>query len=108
MVVSATFHAAVFALSQGIPVVALANSTTYESKLMGLANEFGSGCLVVLLDDKQLKEKLTDAIETVWQSAEQIRPHLLQAASRQIEAGQAVYQRIFELVESNHNHLHAD
>jgi colanic acid/amylovoran biosynthesis protein len=106
LVVTATFHAAVFALAQGIPVVALANSTMYEGKLLGLADEFGSGCEVILLDDKQLKEKLTNAIATAWQSAEQVRPQLLQAAARQIETGQAAYQRIFELVESKHNHPH--
>jgi colanic acid/amylovoran biosynthesis protein len=106
LVVTATFHAAVFALAQGIPVVALANSTMYEGKLLGLADEFGSGCKVVLLDDEQLKEKLTNAIDTTWQSAEQVRPQLLQAAIRQIETGQAAYQRIFELVESKHNPLH--
>ncbi len=103
LVVTGTFHAAVYALSQGIPVVALANSLMYEGKLLGLAEEFGSGCEVLLLDDKQLEEKLTNAIDTAWQSAERVRPQLLQAAVRQIEAGQAVYRRIFELVESKRN-----
>ena len=66
---------------------------------MGLAEEFGVGCEVLLLDDRQLKEKLIDAIDAAWQSTEQVRPQLLQAADHQIKRGQGAYQRISELVE---------
>ena len=101
LVVTGVFHAAVFALAQGIPVVGIASSMTYKEKLSGLADEFGFGCQVIFLDQERLQERLTAAIETAWQSAEEQRPQLLEAAVRQIELGHAAYQRIHSLVELN-------
>jgi colanic acid/amylovoran biosynthesis protein len=98
LVVTGSYHAAVFALAQGIPVVALANSTYYAYKFLGLADQFGVGCHVLLLDDKQFREKFMIEIDKAWQSAEQVRPQLLRAAVKQIEMGYSAYQRLYELV----------
>ena len=43
VVVTGSYHGAVFALAQGIPVVALVKSTYYANKMMGLAQQFGFG-----------------------------------------------------------------
>jgi len=98
LVVAGSYHAAVFALSQGIPVVALAKSKYYTHKFMGLADQFGVGCHVLLLDDKQLQEKLTIEIDNAWESADQVRPQLLRDAVKQIDMGFSAYQRFYELV----------
>jgi polysaccharide pyruvyl transferase WcaK-like protein len=98
VVVTAAFHPAVFALSQGIPVVGLIKSKEYKKKFQGLADEFGSSCQIVELNDNSIQEKLTLAIQSAWETAEQVRPHLLDVAESQIRAGKAAYRRIYDLV----------
>lgn len=100
LVVTGAFHPAVFALAQGIPAVGLAKSGMYIDKFMSLADQFGPGCQVVHLDDEHFQQKVTLAIDTAWESAEEIKPQLLEAAARHVELGRAAYQQIFELVES--------
>ncbi|NJR59646.1 MAG: polysaccharide pyruvyl transferase family protein [Cyanobacteria bacterium CRU_2_1] len=98
VVVTGSYHAGVFALSQGVPIVGLAKSEYYKDKFLGLADQFGTGCEVVFLDDNQLQEKLTTAIEYALSSSEIIRPKLLEAAQQQIDLGHTAYQRMYELV----------
>jgi colanic acid/amylovoran biosynthesis protein len=101
IMITGTFHGAVFAISQGIPVIGLANSVEYRNKISGLAAEFGAeGCQVLMLKDENLEENLRKAIEFAWSSAERLRPQLLEAAQRQIEMGHDAYQKIFSLVEA--------
>ncbi len=91
IVVTGSFHAAVFALSQGVPVVALAKQANYAIKFEGLHHEFGSGCRILSLDDDHLQEKLGDAVESAWSTAEEQRPILLDAAARQIAQRDEAY-----------------
>jgi colanic acid/amylovoran biosynthesis protein len=98
VVVTGSYHAAVFALSQGIPAVCLSKSDYYNDKFWGLADQFGIGCTVVSLTDQRLAEKLSHAIDSAWESAQAVRQPLLAAAARQIEAGHAAYQRIYDIV----------
>lgn len=100
VVVTGSYHAGVFALAQGIPVIGLAKSEYYKDKFLGLANQFGAGCETVFLDDPQLREKLFDNINTAWQQAEKLRPQLLEAARQQIELGYTAYQKVYKLVKS--------
>ena len=100
LVIASTFHSAIFALAQGIPVICLAKSVLYKSKFITLADLFNPGCSVILLDDEQLEKKLVNAIDATWQSAEEVRPKLLEAAARQIEWNDLAYQRLYEMVES--------
>ena len=51
VVVTGAYHLAVFALSQGIPVVALTSSVYYDDKFLGLGAMFGQGLTLVRLDD---------------------------------------------------------
>lgn len=112
VMISGTLHGAVFALSQGIPVITLAKSTEYFYKLSGLAVEFGKeGCQVIHLNDEQLTQKLADALDFAYSAAEELRPILLAHSARQIELGYHAYQHIFDLVEqrrrqSSSRHLH--
>src|SRR4029079_4760342 len=59
--VTSTYHVAVFALSQGIPVVGLSTSAYYDDKFHGLAEMFGTGLTVVQLDDEGLDTVLAQA-----------------------------------------------
>jgi colanic acid/amylovoran biosynthesis protein len=98
LVVAGTFHPIVFALAQGIPAIGLAKSDMYMDKFLGLADLFGDGLQIVRLDDENLGGEVAEAIDRAWNSAGQVRPGLLKAAQKQIEMGQAAYQRIFKLV----------
>jgi polysaccharide pyruvyl transferase WcaK-like protein len=98
LVVTGAFHPAVFALAQGIPVVGLAKSNEYVDKFLGLREQFGPGCQVVSLNDPGFQDKITEAIEAAWGSAEQVKPGLLRAAERQIEIAHTAHQRIRNLI----------
>ena len=99
LVVTGSYHAGVFALSQGIPVVGLAKSAYYKQKFLGLADQFSGGCWVVCLDSPEFRSVLGEAIRHAWQRAEEIRSDLLKAAENQIERGWAAYNRFFDIVE---------
>lgn len=94
VMITTSYHAGVFALAQGIPVVAWLKSKYFAAKLYGLANQFGVGCEIVTLDEGNVQERLRSAILSAWNSAEQVRPRLLDAASSQVAASKAAYERL--------------
>jgi colanic acid/amylovoran biosynthesis protein len=90
------YHAAVFALSQGIPAICIVGSPYYLNKFVGLADLFGEGCELVHLGDADFTERLAEAMEKAWEMANRVRASLLDAAARQVEASQLAYARIAE------------
>jgi polysaccharide pyruvyl transferase WcaK-like protein len=98
VVVTGSYHGAVFALAQGIPVVALVKSTYYANKMMGLAQQFGLGCELVRLDEEAVSERLGAAIDRAWADADRVRGRLLGAATDQIERGRTAYARLRDIV----------
>ena len=98
VVVTGSYHAAVFALAQGTAAICLARSAYYSQKFTGLADLFGTGCDVLILDDADLPEKLEAAIDEAWRLSKDARPQLLEAARQQIEASQKAYQVFGNLV----------
>jgi polysaccharide pyruvyl transferase WcaK-like protein len=98
VVVTGAYHAAVFALAQGIPVVALAKSAYFASKMLGLGSQFGEGCQTIVLNEPELPQRLASAIERAWQSADRLREPLQEAALRQIESSRMSYERVRDLV----------
>ena len=102
IVITGSYHAGVFALSQGISVVGLAKSAYYHDKFLGLAEQFGIGCHVIDLNDQNFSGKLAAAIDRAWVEAPQVRTQLLEAAVRQIKLGQTAYNRLHSLVTQSH------
>jgi polysaccharide pyruvyl transferase WcaK-like protein len=98
VVVTGSYHAAVFALAQGIPVVGVVRSQYYRNKLEGLVDQFGCGCRVLGLDSDSFEEELHTAVNHAWDLALDIRPSLLQAAERQIALSQAAYRQVASLM----------
>jgi polysaccharide pyruvyl transferase WcaK-like protein len=98
VVVTGSYHAAVFALSQGLQAICLANSEYYEVKFRGLANQFGGGVEILSLSDNLFGRKLVETTLAAWARAESLRPRLLRAAERQVSAGRAAHERLREIV----------
>lgn len=101
IVVTGAYHAAVFAMSQGIPVVGLSASDDYTAKFRGLEDQFGLGCETVFLGASDASEKLATATERAWQSAEKVRLPLQEAARRQIALSQGAYEWVRENIKCN-------
>lgn len=101
MVLTGTYHAAVFALAQGVPTVCIANSEYYAAKFSGLADQFGAGCTVILLDSADAARRLELAMRDAWHSADDIRPQLLAAADRQIATSRSAYRELVFLESTN-------
>ena len=105
LVVTGSYHAAVFALSMGIPAIGLAGSPYYEHKFLGLADMFGPGCMVVPIGDAAARSGLDDLITDLWDRANQIRPSLLAGAGSQVERSRRAYERVRDLVEHRRDRL---
>lgn len=95
VVVTGAYHAAVFSLSQGVPTVCLAYNSSYSEKFLGLANQFGPGCDVVVIGSEPYpQEKMAAAFARAWRHGETVRESLLKSAVSQIAASRDAYQRV--------------
>lgn len=98
VVVVANPHAAVLALSMGIPAVMLASCEQSLQMLRGVAHQFGVGGEVLQTSQPALRSRLRRAIEAAWTTATSAREPLLAVARRQITASEAAYRRLGEIV----------
>jgi polysaccharide pyruvyl transferase WcaK-like protein len=101
IVVTGAYHAAVFAMSQGIPVVGLSASDDYTAKFLGLEDQFGLGCETVFLGASDVAKRLAAAAERAWLLAEKVRIPMQEAARRQIALSQVAYERIRKTINFN-------
>ena len=102
VVVTGAYHLAVFALSQGIPVVGLTSSRYYDAKFAGLANMFGGlGLSVTSLEHPQLRAELAQLIAEAWRSGPELRGQLRERAAEQARASEDAYRRVFDLVDAS-------
>jgi colanic acid/amylovoran biosynthesis protein len=99
LVVTGAYHAGVFALSQGIPVVALSGGRYYDSKFAGLREQFGAGIQILRYDQPDLLRGLAQAVRSAWTLDSSCRRSLLSAARQQIEAGHHAYDTFMDWVE---------
>ncbi|HSE21512.1 MAG TPA: polysaccharide pyruvyl transferase family protein [Pyrinomonadaceae bacterium] len=107
IVVTGAYHAAVFALAQGIPAICLFGNVNYTQKFMGLANQFGAGCELLSVNVSHFADSLEEAIEQAWIRAPAQRMPLLTAAARQTEQSDAAYSRLGQLITSSPSPLGA-
>jgi polysaccharide pyruvyl transferase WcaK-like protein len=91
VVVTGVYHAAVFALTQGIPVVGLVKSAYYRDKFQGLAAQFGPGCDVIDLTDGDGAARIRCSIRKFWNEPTAHRGSLLKAARDQIAASKQAW-----------------
>ncbi len=93
-IVTGSYHAAVFGLGQGVPVVCLTRSAYYAAKFAGLAELFPGACLQVSLAAESFPADLRLAIRTAVALPEPERLAALDSAARQRAAGRAGYARL--------------
>ena len=98
VVVTGSYHGGVFALSQGVPVVALSQSEYYDNKFHGLADMFGTGCTVLRTDASDFKKRLSESILETYDRAPNERGLLLDAAQEQIDASRTAYERMVDMI----------
>jgi polysaccharide pyruvyl transferase WcaK-like protein len=98
LLLTGSYHAGVFALAQGIPVIGLAASEYYQWKFNGLAHQFGEGCRVLRLGTPSTSRVLQEMIGELWNQAPDLRAALLSAAQRQRDASRDAYQHVFAML----------
>lgn len=96
IVITGSYHAGVFALSQGVSVIGVAATDYYRHKFEGLANQFGDGCVVVDRKSADFIDNLQSAINKSWNDAEITRSDLLKRAQMQIKLSESVYGSFIE------------
>ncbi|MCV7124424.1 polysaccharide pyruvyl transferase family protein [Mycobacterium lacus] len=97
VVVTASYHAAVFGLAAGVPAVCVTNSRYYDLKFAGLGAQFPGGCHIVR-PGPCFERELSDAIDRAWDASESDRDHMHSAAKAQIAQADHVYTRFKSLV----------
>jgi colanic acid/amylovoran biosynthesis protein len=93
-----SYHAALFALAQGVPVIGIVQSAYYADKFQGLAEQFGSGCIVLRADQPDFAEALRGAMTRLWDQADELRSGLLSTAEVQSQAARAAYAKLPQLI----------
>ncbi len=66
VVITGSYHAAVFALARGVPVVGLAANPYYTDKFNGLAGFFPSGLRIVDHSKASVRSELLEAVTALW------------------------------------------
>lgn len=95
MVVTGAYHAAVFALAQGIPALCLAGSAYFAEKFRGLAAMFGQGVFLADLTAADSMPLFRHLLDQAWTQSEQLNGPLRQAADAQAASNRAAYRRLF-------------
>ena len=97
-VVTGSYHAGVFALSQGIPIVALVASEYYQNKFLGLQDQFGGGCQIIDISAANGADQLRAALDYTFEQAPACREGLLEAARKQIKLNTEFYAKALSTV----------
>jgi colanic acid/amylovoran biosynthesis protein len=95
-VITGSYHAAVFALAHGIPVVALAANAYYDSKFKGLAAFFPEGIRIVSHTRPEFAEVLLEAVRIQWHMPDNKRRALVEQSQTITESVKAAYLDFFE------------
>ncbi len=98
-IVTGSYHAALFALAQGVPAVCLTKSSYYDAKFGGLQALFPGACFVVPLDVTGWAARLRATILEAWHLQAPARIAARQTAVRLRDAGREAYRQFQAEVE---------
>jgi polysaccharide pyruvyl transferase WcaK-like protein len=99
IIVTGSYHAAVFALAQGVPAIGIVGSEYYQHKFDGLAGLFGDACRVYRLH-RHGQNDLARQMELLWEVSPQMSNSLREAAVAQVARGNLLYDRLINLMTS--------
>lgn len=94
IVITSSYHAAVFALGQGIPAISLVRSPYYAHKFEGLYQQFGEGCTIIRLDEPGFQDHLARRIEWAWNHAASIREGVMPVTRHLVALSQQAYRQV--------------
>jgi polysaccharide pyruvyl transferase WcaK-like protein len=97
VIVTGSYHAAVFALAQGIPAIGIVASDYYLHKFTGLAEFFGGGC-ALFRAHRESDDALDAMVASHWENAPNLRDKLRRSAARQVELSKSLYDRLKEVM----------
>lgn len=100
IIVTGSYHGAVFGLAQGIPAICLTKSAYYDGKFNGLKSLFPVGCFVVSLADDGFAARLSEAIDNAWRLPISTRDKIRESALGQREVGRQAYRKFRETVKN--------
>jgi polysaccharide pyruvyl transferase WcaK-like protein len=98
VVVTASYHAAVFALSMGVSVVAIVATDYYRQKFEGLKGQFDDLFQIVQVDastGQATEPSLAASLEYAWEHAPERGPALTAQAEAQMATGLAFRRQVF-------------
>jgi polysaccharide pyruvyl transferase WcaK-like protein len=96
IVITGSYHAGVFALACGIPIVAMAGSDYYEAKFAGLAHQFGIGVNIVHLNSENMLGELKGYIENALKHPNEMETKLIEKARQQVELSRNAWNTFLE------------
>lgn len=95
IVITAAYHAAVFALAQGVPCLCLYACSYYREKMAGLTGQFADGCCSIDLNQTSADEIVKTA-SALWQNSAAYRAGLRTRAADQVKISQAFAERVLQ------------
>ncbi|WP_084211872.1 polysaccharide pyruvyl transferase family protein [Geoalkalibacter subterraneus] len=101
VVVTASYHAGLFALSQGVSVLGIAKNQYYADKFNGLADMFGNVGCTVWHADRMHKDRLREILLELWSNADLARDILLEKALEQINLGDEAYLEVCNILDTS-------
>lgn len=107
VLITGTYHAAVFALSLGIPCVCFYVSRYYRNKMQGLAGQFPGGCEVVDLRLPDAGDKLLKSALSFWERVgSSLCSALRESAENQVQSGRRFYRAVMGVASEPRNPPH--
>ena len=103
LVITASYHAAVFALAMGVPAIGIVQSDYYRQKFDGLADLFGAGCMVVEASPLNAARVIEAQFDRLWEQAPILRDSLIAAAADQVKKGRQAYEFLLSLCAASQN-----
>jgi colanic acid/amylovoran biosynthesis protein len=100
VIATGTYHAALFALAQGVPAVCFSRSPYYDDKFLGLREMFGPWCEVIAAAEPDPAARVSELVERAYGAWPEPSAGLRAAARRQEEASRAAYKRLPALLAS--------
>lgn len=93
LMVTLSYHAGVFALAQGVPVLGLAPGPYYRARYQGLAALFGDdACRVIDMSQRGWERHMAESARTAQEMSLARREEILAVAVDQRERGRALYR----------------